>query len=101
MGKEGTWDFLLDGVSLQLLAVLGLYQTRHDCTHFGAQHECPRPTRGGGGGLQAAGPKEGGAEGGGLLPFLVWFSLQERSRIWPHSGQLIRPGVSFVDASAA
>lgn len=40
-------------------------------------------------------------EGGGPLPFLVWFCLQEQSCIWPHSGQLIRPGVSFVDASAA
>lgn len=25
----------VDGISLQLLAVLGLHQTRHNCTHFG------------------------------------------------------------------
>lgn len=52
-------------------------------------------------GGQAAWSEKGGVEGGGPLPFLVWFSLQEQNCIWPHSGQLIRPGVSFVYASAA
>ena len=40
----------------------------------------------------------------GALPSITnWkaFALQEQSSIWPHSGQLIRPGVSFVYASAA
>ena len=89
------------GISLQLLAVLGLCQTRHNGLHLGDTAEVSQAGPRGVGGGQAAWSEKGGVEGGGPLPFLVWFSLQEQNCIWPHSGQLIRPGVSFVYASAA